>query len=167
MYGRVGGWPYKVGFSLLLEGGRAVPRQVFILDKGSWARPAGISPSGLEPRVSRDPRFGIVARSRCVSTSIHSFSQSCGFPPPGAMRGMNEELLLPGGVVEVEPTGDECEEGKRVLLKLVWVPLTSTLRVHDSFGRGAGWRVGTWRQMVEPCVRDKHTELTVQTSCYS
>jgi hypothetical protein len=45
------------------------------------------------------------------------------------MRAMGQEELLPGGVAEVEPTGDEREEGEPVLLKLVWAPLTSTLPV--------------------------------------
>lgn len=64
----------------------------------------------------------------------------CGVPSgtlaPGVIRAMGQELLLPGGVVEAEPTGDKCEEGKPVLLKLAYVPLTSTHRVHGSFGRG-------------------------------
>lgn len=83
-----------------------------------------------------------------------------------ATRAMDWEELLPDGVVEAEPTGGEHEEGKPVLVKLVWAPLTSTLRVHVFFGRGMGWEAGTWRRMVELCIRSKYPDLTVPISCY-
>ena len=83
-----------------------------------------------------------------------------------ATRAMDQEELWPGGVVEVEPTGDEREEGKLVLVKSVWALLTWTIHVHVFFGRGMGWEVGTWRRMVELCIRNKYPDLTVPISCY-
>ena len=49
-----------------------------------------------------------------------------------------KELGLPCRVVEVEPTGNKCEEGESTLVTFVWKSLTLTLRTHRFLGGGGG-----------------------------
>lgn len=45
--------------------------------------------------------------------------------------------------MEVDPTGNECEEGEPTLITLTWTLLTLTLRAREFLGGCMGWGDGS------------------------